>query len=247
MIRVNVDISGALGLMSAWEEQIPYAVSLALNRTANDAQVAERERLKEVFRLRRESFNLQGIYIAKTDRASKDSWRVVIQVQADRYYLDKFEEGGFKLPVKGRWIWKPNPAVFKDQIITGSNPLNPHNLTFQRRGGQMIGNEQTFMIKTNKSGQLLVMQRVDRTLASRSKRVMGKLSLDNFQGGMGPRAKGEKYALHRTDGTRMLYQLVERVSVPAKLEFVETVTRTVQEAFPDRMREAIKDAIRTAK
>jgi hypothetical protein len=245
-IRVNTN-SLSDGLSYLEKVQIPFAVSLGLNRVANDAQKAEREHITKSFHLRNKAFNLNGIYISKADRATKSSWRVVIQVQADRDYLDRFETGGYKMPSKGRFLWKPNPEVFKGGIIQTGNPLNPHNLHFTRRGGSLQGNEQTFMVKTKKTGQTLVLQRVDRGLSKKSQRTVGKMNLDSFKGGMGPAEKREKYSLHRNVGIRMLYQLVSRTTIPASLEFVPTITRTVNAQWSVRMQEAMAQAMESAR
>lgn len=251
MIGIGVDVSGALSTIDVVKDkQVPFAVALALNWTGNDAQAAERYRLKENFILRRQAFNLQGIYISKQDRATKSSWRVVIQVQADRDYLDRFEAGGYHLPEHGRWIWKPNPQVFRNRIIPAGDPLSPKGLKFQKVGRAMEGNERTFMVKSNK-GLPLVLQRQDATLDKRSRRTVGKLTLDNFKAGIGPQTRAqsrkEKYSLHRTAGVRLLYQLVERVSVPIKLEFVDTVGTTARNVFPGRLQEAMRQAMRSAR
>ena len=98
-IRVHVDPRAVLGWLSdAQERQLPFAVSLALNRVANQAQVAERENIKRSFKLRRESFVLKGVKISKQDRATKSSWRVTIQLAYpdDRHFLDQHEVGGYR-------------------------------------------------------------------------------------------------------------------------------------------------------
>ncbi len=248
MVQLRVDPSKALGsLTDAQEQQLPFAVALAINRTANDAQEAERYRLKASFKLRRESFNLRGVYISKQDRANKSTWRAVIQIQADRDYLNKFEQGGEQIP-HGRYRWIPNRDVFKSRIIGAGDPLNPKNLKFHKDpSGRMLGNERTFMVRTKGNGQLLVLQREDRRLTKGSKGRLGKLTLDNFKGGQGPATKKQKLSLQRTAGVRMLYRLTTRYKVRAQLEFYDTVSRTVQDVFPARMREAMDQAMRSAK
>lgn len=246
MFRVKVDISGALrGLTAIEEKQTPFAVSRALNQVANDGQEAERAQLKKGFKLRREQWNLRGIKIEKADRANKSTWRVVIQVAAQTDYLDRFELGGEKMPTKGKWLWVPGP-VFGRKIIDRSNPLHPKNLHFEQRGGTMRGNERTYMLKAS-NGQVLVLQRTDRRLTKGAQRRVGKMDLDSFKGGMGPATKGEKYSLQRTEGSRLLYRLVDRVNLPASLEFVHTITAEVQARWPQRVGDALEQALRTAR
>lgn len=246
MISIRVDPSKALGnLTDAQERQLPFAVSMAINRTANDAQSAERYRVKASFKLRREAFNLRGVYISKQDRANKTTWRAVIQIQADRDYLNKFEAGGEQMP-HGRFRWIPNRDMFKSRIIGAGDPLHPKNHKFHKDpSGRMLGNERTFMVKTKGNGQVLVLQREDKRLTKRSSRL-SSFTLDNVAVGMGPRTRKQK-ALSRTAGVRMLYRLTTRYKVRAQLEFYDTVSRTVQDVWPARMREALAEAMRGAK
>lgn len=232
------------------EKQAPYAVSLALNRTANAAQKAEREHIRSVFRLRRESYVLKGIYISKADRATKSSRVVTIQVLPDRDYLERMEEGGSKWPTKGRWIWKPNPKVFPG-IIGRSNPLNPHNLKFD---ANWHGNERTFMIKPKAGGHdgPLVLQRIN-ALKGREGTLRddkGRYRKDEA------RAKALRRARHRhrkstgrrgNGETRMLYMLVSRTTVPAKLQFVSVIKNTVMAEWPKQVAIAAAEAIQTAR
>ena len=73
------------------------------------------------------------------------------------------------------------------------------------------------------------------------------MNLDSFKGGMGPAEKREKYSLHRNVGIRMLYQLVSRTTIPASLEFVPTITRTVNAQWSVRMQEAMAQAMESAR
>jgi hypothetical protein len=238
---VRVDVSGGVGFLTDTQQtQVPYALMLALNQTANDAQEAERYRMKQGLRLQRETFNLNGIYIDNRDRATKSKPSVIIQVQASRNYLDKLEEGGFKLPTSGRWIWKPDPDAFKGKVIPEN--MRPKALHFHTVGGNVIGEQRTFMLKTSYGA--VVKQRVT---SVGTRRDLRKLTLDNLKTGMGPHGKKEKYSLTRTEGVRTLYRLVDRVSVPVKLEFVETVSRTARDVFPGRFQEAMGEAMRSAR
>ena len=248
MFRVKVDTAQVIDRLTGFQQvQLPYAMSLGLNRLANAAQAAEREHLKARFKLRRAQWNLQGIYISKADRATKSTWRVIVQVQPTRDYLSRMEEGGEKVPTRGRWLWKPNAEVFKNKIIMRSDPLHPLNLRFKKQGKshQFQGNERTFMIQVR--GLLLVLQRVDRRLTKQSTRRLGRLTLDTFRGGQGPAQRKEKVSIERTAGTRRLYTLVHRVRVPKKLEFINTISRTVQTQWPTVFTDAMDEAMRTAR
>jgi hypothetical protein len=246
MINIQVNAQGALIMLAQMQDQLPYAMSLALNRVAIDGQKAEQDRLKKAFHLRREQFVIRGIKIEKADRASKTTWRVIISIPVAQDFLSKFEGGDPKVPRNGKWLWIPNPAVFANKIINRGNPLHPKQLHFQKsKGGQLQGDQRTFMIK-GKHGKPIVLQRVDRKLGKGSASTMRAMTLDNVQVGMGPRQKREK-AIHRTGGTRLLYTLVSRVPTPVRLEFVNTITHEVEAQWPGRINEAIHEALGTAR
>lgn len=249
MIKIRVDIAACVrGLDDVAYRQVPFATVLTLNRLANDGQEAERERIAKAFRLRKETWNLRGVYIANEDRATKAKPRVVIQIEAKRSHFEKFEEGGEKVPVAGRkFLAVPNPKVFGRRILKADDPLRPKNLHLHKDDhGRIIGDQRTFVVPTT-NGQQAIMQRVGRRLVVSGKGSLGRLTLDNFAGGMGPRTKKERYSVSRTEGVRTLYQLVKRVKVKASLQFVETITREVQAKTAARFEEGFMQATRTAR
>ena len=109
MLRIQIETKW--GMLDA--KQIPWMMTLALNKVANAAQQKQREHIKRAFQLRRESFVLRGVYISKADRASKTSWRVVIQLAYpdQRHFLDQHEEGGVSSSTRivrgeGTLVWE---------------------------------------------------------------------------------------------------------------------------------------------
>ena len=249
MITIHVDTRGVMAMLAHAQDQLPFAVSLGLNRLANAGQAAEQAHMRKAFKLRREQFVVRGVKINKVDRATKTSWRVVIQLAYpdDRPFLDQHEKGGFRTRHGGRFLWQPNQQVFRSKVIAASNPLHPRNLHMHKTDkGQIKGDQRTFMVKTA-SGQRLVLQREDRRLDQRSARGLKSLTLDNFAGGMGPSTKKQKRSIRRTGGTRLLYRLVERVRIPADLRFVETIQREVAVKQGVIMQDAMRQALRTAR
>lgn len=248
MISIRVAPEGSLMAIASASGQLGYAVSLALNRVANQGQAAEREHIKKAFKLRQEGFVLKGIKIDKADRATKTSWRVVIQLAYpnERHFLDQHEPGGERVRHGGGRLWQPNQAVFKSKIIGRANPLHPKNLHLHKdAAGRIIGDQRTFLVRT-KSHQVLILQRVDRGLTSKSKRSLKGLTLDNVATGMGPHTRKQK-ALSRTGGTQLLYRLVSKVRIPARLEFASTISTSVQATWEREMHAALVEALRGAK
>ena len=247
-IRVKVDPRAVLGFLTdAQERQLPFAVSLALNRVANQAQKAEQEHIKRSFKLRREAFVLSGVKISKQDRAIKSSWRVTIMLSYpdDRHFLDQHEVGGTRTRYGGKRLWLPNPSVFKSNVINRSNPLHPKNLKLRRgKGGQIIGEQRTFLVRS-RMDYLLVLQRIGKGdgHSGYTKKSMERLDLNNY----GTKRRGIKRIMRKQAGTRLLYRLVERVRLPARLQFVPTIGGVAQAQFPEALRLALADALRTAR
>jgi hypothetical protein len=246
-----------LGALSEAEQrQLPFAAALGLKWTGTDAQEAERSRMKQQFKLRRETFNLRGVKIAKEDRATKTSWCLIIQVAEETQYLDKFESinGGQKVPVAGRhYLWIPNDKVFKNKVISADDPLRPRKLNLHRDPhGRIIGDQRTFMIHAH-NGAILVLQRTGKAGHKGFKAgSMKALTLDNVATGMGPRQRTERALQSRKvrygdQTTIKLYTLKTRVRVPVKLEFFTTIARSVETTSVSRFRQAMDQALRTAR
>jgi len=236
MIKLLVDSSSSLAVLGAMSGQLPYAISRALNLTANDAQEAQRQQMRKSFRLKREQFNLRGVYISKSDRADKSTWRVVIQIGQKQDYLAKFEQGGQKLPTAGRkHIAVPNKAVFGGRALKPGDPLRPKNLHLKTTPtGQVKGDQRTFVVAV-KGGQKAILQRVD-------KDASGKLS-------RGARTKGGKKhnRKRRVAGgaVRVLFWLDTQVPIAPILHWETTMTSTSRRVWPVRFEEAMRYALRT--
>lgn len=241
MFRFKLDTSSITqGLTGAQERQIPFVASLALNRVAVIGQNAEQYRILAKFKVRREQFVLRGIKINKADRATKTSWRVIIRVDQPQDFLNRTEEGDDHTPLKGKWLWKPNAAVFNDRIILRSNPLHPMNLRFD---SHLRAQNRVFMVKGNgsKTGPL-ILQRTGAKTTGYSHRDQLRGTNGRFDGLI--RRPGERRA---KQGVRLLYTLVARSHVPAKLEFAKTITNAVAQAWPTVAADAMAEALRTAR
>ena len=241
MISVKVDLSQTNDFFRHIEDrQVPFAMSLALNRVAVVGQQAEQDRLKSTFKLRRETWNLQGIYISKTDRATKSSWVVVIQVQDSRSHLNKFETEGEHVPHHGKSLFIPNPEVFKSKVIGRDNLLAPKNLHLHSDGkGRIIGDQSSFLVRSPKGA--FVLQHQQAVHKGFTKASLKGMSLDRPDKALKAK-KGTRDA-----GARLLYTLKSRVSVPLKLAFTSTIADKITTAWPDVAAQAIDEAIRGAR
>jgi len=224
MLSVNVDLTPVTSYLLALEqpEQIPFAVAKSLNDLARKIQAEIRTRMTASFTLRKRQWMLNRIYINKTDRATKTSWSVTIQVQEPYNILSKFEAGGERVAVNGRkFLAIPNPATFGRGSIP--DELRIKNLHLKTIGNETKGDNETFMIDSKRTGVPLILQDVWNQ-KGKKKRGMNKGTLN-----------------------RILYTLVSRVKVPAKLNFVTTAQQVIDAEAMGIFKANIEFALRTAK
>lgn len=108
-IKLRVDNSQLLLRLRNGEKRLAYAVVNAINRTAEDIQAAERQRVRSEFVLRKPEFVLRQAAIIKPF-ASVGQGRLFAEIsvgQKPRLLLGEFEEGGERLPFKGKSVAVP--------------------------------------------------------------------------------------------------------------------------------------------
>lgn len=106
--------------------QVPFAMSVGLNRTADEIQVAIRQGLRQHFTLRRPAFIEQTIYRKPgEDFAKKDSLQAGVRINPERDFLAKFEEGGRKTPQPGRKTLAIPVGVKRNKfdVVTAANSI----------------------------------------------------------------------------------------------------------------------------
>jgi hypothetical protein len=106
-VEVTVESRAVRDMLKGLESQAPFAMSLALNNTANDVQAAIRKGVQSRFTLRRPDFILNTVKIAKDERATKAKQEVTVHIDPTRNILAKFEEGGEKRPREGTHLAIP--------------------------------------------------------------------------------------------------------------------------------------------
>lgn len=98
-VRLELDKAAIDRAFSHLGGDLKFGASVALNRTADDAQTAIRDTLPGRFTLRRPDFILRTIYRQPgLDFASKTKLEAGVRIHPERNYLAKFEAGGRKLP-----------------------------------------------------------------------------------------------------------------------------------------------------
>ena len=169
-MRVQLDTNASE--ISRWilrlnDDQMPFAVSLALNSTAFDLRDEQREEIESRFTVRR-SWVPRGVQVA--DRATKTKHEAVVHLAPDRDFLARFEEGGRVTPERSRAFAVPQEAR---RTTTGviRKSERPRAFQFEEAGrGQRAtvyrGRKGTFMIRRH-DGEGLIAQRQGRGASSR--------------------------------------------------------------------------------
>jgi len=218
------DIDRRLSLLGQ-EGQIPYATSRALNTLANSVQRAIRAGIADRFKLSQRSWVLNRVYIAKEERATKERRWVVISINEPYKVLSGMEIGGEKTHVNGRpYFAIPNKKVFGGRPISADNPLRISNLSLHATPYGIQGDQETAMIKSKATGVPLIIQDVSLAGKGRARRGINKYFKN-----------------------RILYTLVKRVTLPAKLQFVDTATAVIGAEASTTFSAAIQQAIDTAR
>ena len=141
-------------------KQIPYAAAQALNDTAKDFQVVERQHVDRTMTVRQRTFILNTVKIERGDFATKDKLAVTVQIDPTRNQLAKFEEGGEKHSIQG----KHYVAILLPDIRRTKRGLVPRRFypsafkPFVDAGTHVKGEQRSFIVPT-KSGNRLLLQR----------------------------------------------------------------------------------------
>ena len=127
-ISVKVDKKLFDREMKKYKNQIPFAVSKALNATITQAQTDIRGHMKEAFTIRREAFARNSIKV--TEWAKKQSLKAVVAI-APPGQVDPFSMhvvGGTKRPVSGKSVAIPLRAIQPDKKKVISKAKRPRQL-----------------------------------------------------------------------------------------------------------------------
>lgn len=255
-IVLTAEIAAAIAaLENVQQKQLPFATSLAVNRTALDAQGAVRGHVRQAFTLRKEQFVLQRVKIEKGDFSTKrfpSAFRVKIDNAKGREFLAKFESDGIKKTLDPTFP----VAIPSTHARPQFNALVPRNLfptalrlvpTRGVVGSYTVSGGDGKTKKRRIFGALPAKQRRTRRGVLQWTGKRGTFVLD-------PREhRGIKTwgVYQRTgpgeDDVRLLWTYKMQVPIPRNLLFRITVIETVDRRFHLNFTEAYARAIATAK
>lgn len=209
-ILIHVDSQDAMASLEnlGLTKKGPYILRDLLNGLAKRVQENLQQDMADNLQVRRTQFIKNAVKIDRGTFALTNRLTVTIHIDDRADFLNQFEGGGEHLPAFGHhFLAVPNRAVFGNRIIRATDPLRPKNLNLKEHYGQTLGDQRTFLIKSQQ-GQPMILQR---TSAKKAKRSRGQVS-----------------SMSAKTGTRMLYLLVEASKRPGKIHWAQTADRTVQ-------------------
>jgi hypothetical protein len=145
------------------EQQLPFAMSLAINNTAYELEKAIREGMQQRMTIRR-SWVTNGVMVKKS---TKRDLVAVVYIDEQRDFLNKFEDGDTKvargsniaIPIEAR---PSKSAVVDSHLRPSALALIPHTTS----GGltQYKGDQRSWLMRLA-SGQMGIFQRVGKGLS----------------------------------------------------------------------------------
>lgn len=142
-IKVNVDIKAVSKALGDLKNQIPFAISTAVNDVAKKAQTDIRSHIHEKFIVRRPAWIDRSVKIAPFANKQTLSATISIDPAGGNDVLSKFEEGGTKTSQRGGLVAIPGREVFPDKSKVIPKGKRPRNL-------------KAFVLKTKSGGEALM-------------------------------------------------------------------------------------------
>lgn len=208
------------GLDKVGRQQFPFAMSKALNATADQFQERQRAGMQKRFTLRRKPWVDRSVKRGKGDFATKKKLEAIVRIETPgdkgrSDVLTQHEDGGTKRPRSGRTLSVPadvrrgKTGVIPKNLRPGALNLRP----WGESGTVMRGDRRTVLIRTG-NDRGVILQRT----------------------GRGKRAK-----------LKVLYRLKGSVPLKPGLEFFKTAKIVVNDRLVENVRRELDRAISTAR
>lgn len=238
-ISIQVDVAGTIGFTNSLSKQVPFAMSIALNRTYDEAQLEIRKEIERKFVLRERGYILRTIRRDRDDMATKDRLQARVRLQSpsrkfhpNASLLAPFVDGGEK-----RADSPARPIAIPTDVIRPSFRQQVPRFLYPKSLGLLNANYTVPPVGKRKKRR------------SKSWKAVRPFVLDPKQHrGLAPNAWG---VYMRTGPDRedieMIWSYKMRVPLPKRLPFEPIVQATVDKRWAVNMRGAFDFALRTAK
>jgi hypothetical protein len=231
-ILVKIDASRMKQKTAREQKRLAFAVANAINDTAKEVQRKERVNLDKKFQIRRSTFMYRLIKITQFASAKKGVPFADIEIDTTkaRVLLSIFEEGGDRLPIKGKNVAVP---VTGGPARPSFSSVVPDAFTFQKLGFKRLALTQ--------HGQNLV--KAGRKISKNLGRLALKHGKNTDQIWVGkehtfilpPSDKGPGGVFQRfgpkLKDIRLVYTFQHKPHLKKTLAFVDTARAEVQASF----------------
>ena len=155
---ISIKITGHDEIRRALQEigrNAPRALTLTLNKLADDGQKAVQDSLTTGFTLRRPDYVRRTIFRQSPgDFATNSRPRAAFRVNPERDMLAKFEEDSIKAPMSGRSVAIPLPAVKPTADTVVAKALRVSSLRADPKVRKITTPNGTFLVKEKKAGKV---------------------------------------------------------------------------------------------
>jgi hypothetical protein len=235
IVKVTMDISGALAKLEAAAKQGDYATAVALTKTAKIVQADLRSEMQRVF-TSAVPFTLNSLYVksaSKSDQTATVGVKTQGRTSASNWLLPEIvgglRHGGIEVFLKP--IGLPPPGMFATPAgaapLTGAGKLNVNAIKriVTQLAGQPQGANALQVLKRRRTGSKIAYFALPRAVGSLHAGIYGRRGHEILP---------------------ILY-FVKQPSYRKKFNFYEVGTASAQRNFPIQFRLAMANALRTAR
>ena len=235
-IQIELDTNAsevARWIQHVFSDQMPFALSLAINRTAYNVRDAIRSGIQHRFTIRRR-WVVHGIQIPRGGRATKQKLEAIVELERRRSFLAKFEEGGVKRGSVSLPIAIPTEHIRPTPQSLPPLALYPKNLRLLER--------------RDVSGFLAARTTLTRGNVRQWKGLRRTFVIDPWE----HRADRQLWGVWQRFGPRrnqirLIWAYWREIRIPPILKFYETGRRTIDAVWDRNFTAAFDRAIRTAR
>lgn len=244
MLSLDATVQRIGSLSEAAQQQLPFALSLALNQTALDVQLAQRLHNDREFTIRAQTFMERLVKISRSDRADKRNLVARVRIQGPESarrrgqdpaaVLTRHELGGTRTaPDPTRPFFVPADALRPSPRVVIPRQMFPAKLGLADRMGRQGA------VVPGKRGNV---KRIKGASGQRERRAFFVLHSDDGSG----RPLGI-FEREGKDDIKPLWIFTARVTIRPRLNFFATAEEVVRRRFPPNLAAAFTRAMRTAR
>jgi hypothetical protein len=246
---ITLDSAKFERFLQTYRQQLPFAMAVALNRTADDANAALRRHLDDAFTIRAPGLlrYVAPLDIPRPNRARKDRLSVILETDRIGRIFNPFETGVPKVTRANEHLIIPSENLRPSPNTVIARTLYPTNLGLTAKRDP-AGTHYYALGRGAKAKKLTPYHKG----ATGKWTIKGRrrtFALDpNYQQDIAPEDAGiyQRVGLGR-DGIRLLWHYADRVERPSTLQFYDTLNRTFDARIKSNLEGAIAFALRTAK